>query len=95
MVAYLHPADQHSAKITKSDKDFVKRLVFKDIKFPVKNRDIHKIEKNNYSGISAFGYENRVKYPIYVSKKILWIKTCWVIIDRRKRQAALWSYQRF
>ena len=69
MVAYLHTADHHSARITKSDKDFVKKLDFKDIKFPVKNRDIHKIEKNNYSGISAFGYENRVKYPIYVSKK--------------------------
>ena len=69
MVAYLHPADQHSAKITKSDKDFVKKFVFKDIKFPVKNRDIHKIEKKNYSGISDFGYKNKVKYPIYVSKK--------------------------
>ena len=30
---------------TKADKDFAKRLHFKDIKFPVKVRDFHKIKK--------------------------------------------------
>ena len=53
----------------KPDKDFAKRLDFKDIQFLVKIRDIHKIEKNNSIGISAFGYENKEKHPIYVSKK--------------------------
>ena len=42
---YLNPEDQNSRRITKSDKDFRKRLDFKDMKFPVKIRDIHKIEK--------------------------------------------------
>ena len=45
MVRYLKPADYHPARITKAGKDFAKRLDFKDIKFPVKTRDIHKIEK--------------------------------------------------
>ena len=45
-----------------------KKLDFKDIKFPVKTRDIHRIEKKIIS-ISVFGYENKEKYPIYVSKK--------------------------
>ena len=45
LVRYLNPADHHPARITKADKDFAKRLDFKDIKFPVKIRDIHKIEK--------------------------------------------------
>ena len=58
-----------SARITKADKDFSKSLDFKDIKFPVKVRDINKIEKKNSIGISAFGYENKDKHPIYVSKK--------------------------
>ena len=40
---YLNPADCHLARIMKADKDFAKRLDFKDIKFPVKIRDIHKI----------------------------------------------------
>ena len=47
LIRCLHPADQNPARITKADKDFAKRLDFKDIKFPVKPRDIHKIEKNN------------------------------------------------
>ena len=42
---------------------------FKDIKFPVKIRDIHKIERKNSIGISAFGFEDKKKYPVYVSKK--------------------------
>ena len=49
--------------IAKPDKDFAKILDFKDIKFPVKIRDIHKIEN------TAFGYENKKKYRIYVSKE--------------------------
>ena len=69
MVRYLNPVNHHPARVTKAGKDFAKRLYFKDIKFPVKIRDIHKIEKNNSIGISVFGYENKEKYPIYVSKK--------------------------
>ena len=45
MVRYLNPPNNHAARITKADKDFANRLDFKDIKFPVKIRDIHKIEK--------------------------------------------------
>ena len=45
---------------------FCKKLDFKDIKFIVKVRDIHKTEKNNSIDISVFGYENK-KYPICVS----------------------------
>ena len=49
MVRYLNLADHDPRKITKSNKGFAKRLDFKDIKFPVKIRDIHKIEKKNPS----------------------------------------------
>ena len=45
LVKYLHPADHHPARITKADKNFAKELDFKDKKFPVKIRAIHKIEK--------------------------------------------------
>ena len=52
LVRYLNPEDHHSARITKTDKDFAKTLDFKDIKFPVDTRDIHRIEKNNSISIS-------------------------------------------
>ena len=43
---------------------------YKDVKFPFKIRDIHKIEKKKNSiSISVFGYKSKPKHPIYVSKK--------------------------
>ena len=64
----LHSADRNPARITKANKDFAKKLDFEDIKFPVEVRDIHKIEKKNSIGISVFGYENKEKHLVYVSK---------------------------
>ena len=69
MVRYLNPENHHPAGVTKADKNFAKRLDFKDIKSLVKNRDIHKIEKKNSIGISVFGYENKEKCPIFVSRQ--------------------------
>ena len=67
LVKYSNLAYRNPARITKADKDFVKK--FKDIKFSVEVRDIHKTEEKNPIDISIFGYENKEKHPIYVSKK--------------------------
>ena len=64
ILKYCRP---YSKKNHKADKDFAKRLDFSNIKFPVKIRDIYKLEKKNSIGI--FVYENKEKYSIYVSKK--------------------------
>ena len=69
IVRYLNPTNHHPARITRADKDFAKMFDFKNIKFPVKIRDIHKIKKKNSIGISVFDYENKEKHPIYISKK--------------------------
>ena len=69
LVGHLNPTDLDPPRLTKADKDFVKTLNFKNINFPVKIRDIHKIVNKNFIGISVFGYESKEKYPIYVSKK--------------------------
>ena len=71
LLRYLNPADRNPARIAKTDKDFAKKLDFKYINFPVKVRDIHKIEKNNSIGVSVFGYENDKKHPIYVLKNVV------------------------
>ena len=60
--------DHHPARIKKVDKHFSRELDFRDVKFPLKIRDIHKCEKKNSVGIRVFDYENQVKYPIYVSR---------------------------
>ena len=83
----LNPADLNPKRFTTADKYFAKRLDFKDMKK----------KKKNSIGISIFDYENKEQHPtcnIYVSKKI-WKKTCSFIIDRRRRQKTLCSYQRF
>ena len=66
MVRYVNPEDLNPRRFTQADKDFAKRLDIKDIKFPVKIRDIDKIEKKNSISISVFGYKNKEKYPIYI-----------------------------
>ena len=68
LVRYLHPADHHPDRVTKADKDFERKYDFKNIKFPVEIRDIHKIFKNCSTTISVFPYKNMEKYSIYVSK---------------------------
>ena len=71
IVRYLNPADDHSAKITKVDNDFAKKLDFKGIKFPVKIRNIYKIEKIILLALVFIGYENKEKHPIYVSQNVV------------------------
>ena len=64
---YLHPANHNPRSIRKVDKDCTGEIVFEDMKFPVKVRDIHKIEgkkKKIFIGFCVFGYENKEQYPI-------------------------------
>ena len=65
----LNSWDHNPRRITKDDKNLAERLDFKDIEVPVKIRDIHRIEKRTSVGISVFGYENKERHTIYVSKK--------------------------
>ena len=44
IVKYLNPAMRNLIRITKSDKEFAKKLGFKDTNFPVKIRVMHKTE---------------------------------------------------
>ena len=87
LVRYLNPVDRNPARVTKADKDFVKKLDFKDINFPVEIRNIHKIEKKNSIGISAFGYENKEKHPINVLKNFCEDKHVdLLLVDEREKK---------
>ena len=74
LVWYLNPADDNRRSITKADKNFAKRPDFKDIKFPVKIRDIHKIEKKIPSALALL--------IMKIKKNIqsLCIKTCCLLL---------------
>ena len=70
LVRYLNPADNNPRRVTKTDKNFTKRLDFKDIKFPVKIRDIYKIGKKNSTVISVLGYVNKDIQSMYRSNTV-------------------------
>ena len=70
MIRYFYPEDDHLARIQRVERLFGDELDFKVRKFPIKIKDFHKIDKNNYISISVFGYETKVKYQSVVKKMI-------------------------
>ena len=68
-IRHLNPQDKDAQRIKKSDKAFVVNLDYSGIEFPVTTKQYNKIEKQNEININVFGYENKQKYPIHVSKE--------------------------
>ncbi|XP_068753693.1 uncharacterized protein [Montipora capricornis] len=68
-IRHLNPQDKDAQRIKKSDKAFIENLNYSGIEFPVTTKQYNKIEKQNEININVFGYENKQKYPIYVSKE--------------------------
>ena len=72
IVRYLNPANHHPARIKKAYKDFVKKLDFKDVEFPVKLRDIHKIhEKKNSIAISVLAMKIKKNIQSMYQKNVV------------------------
>ena len=67
-VRKLNPEKKNPQRIKNTDKEFVKKLDYSGISFPVSYKDYHKIEKQNQININVFGYQGFV-YPIYTSKE--------------------------
>ena len=68
-IRHLNPQDKDAQRIKKSDKAFVANLDYSGIEFPVTTKQYNKIEKQNEININVFGYENKQKYPIHISKE--------------------------
>ena len=65
----INPTDHNPRRFTKANKVFAKKCDFKGIKYPIKIRDIHKIEKTNSNGI--FDFENRQTHPTPALKNVV------------------------
>ncbi|XP_068680645.1 uncharacterized protein [Montipora foliosa] len=68
-IRHLNPQDKNPQRIKKSDKAFIENLNYSGIEFPVTTKQYNKIEKHNEININVFGYEEKQRYPIYVSKE--------------------------
>ena len=54
IIRHLNLVDRNLVRMTKVDKEFYKKVDFKDLKFPVKIRDIHKLKGNSISNTKTF-----------------------------------------
>ena len=68
-IRYLNHQDKNPQRRNKSDKEYISKLNYSNIKFPVELNQYNKIEKQNEININVFGYENKQPYPIYISKE--------------------------
>ena len=66
-IRYLNPQEKYPQRIKKSDKEFIEKLDYSGIEFPITIKQINKIEKKNGIRINVFGYEEKQAYPIYIS----------------------------
>ena len=68
-IRYLNPQDKNPQRINRTDEEFINKLDYSGIEFPITTKQYNKIEKQNEININVFGYENKETYPIYVSKE--------------------------
>ena len=68
-IRHLNPQDKDPQRIKKTDKQYIEKLDYSSIEFPVTVKQINKIEKQNNICINLFGYEENQKFPIYISKE--------------------------
>ena len=68
-IRHLNRQDKYPQRIKKIDKQYVEKLDYSGVEFPVGVKHYNKIEKQNSINISVFGYENKQQFPIYISKE--------------------------
>ena len=68
-IRHINPQEKYPQRIKKTDKQYVGKLDYSGVEFPVGVKHYNKIEKQNSININVFGYEDKQPYPIYVSKE--------------------------
>ena len=62
-VRHINPLKEHRERILKIDKEIACNLLnYDEIKFPVEEKDLKKIEVQNNIYINVFGYENELVF---------------------------------
>ena len=68
-IRHLNQQDKYPQRIKKTDEEYVNKLDYSGVEFPIAVKHYNRIEKQNSININVFGYENKQPYPIYVSKE--------------------------
>ena len=73
-IRHLNPQDIPPERIKKSDKEYINKLDYSGIEFPVTTKQYNKIEKQNEININVFGYETNNHIPSMCQKKNMTIR---------------------
>ena len=68
-VRHINPVKLHPERITQNDKNLVNDLCYDGVEFPVREKDLNKIEKKSNICINVFCYENKLVFPMYNSNQ--------------------------
>ena len=68
-IRHLNPQDKDPQRIKKNDKQYINKLDYSTIEFPVTVKQINKIEKQNNICINLFGYDKKQPFLIYISEE--------------------------
>ena len=68
-IRHLNLVDKNPQRITKEDKEFISKLNYEEVNFPVSKKNYSKIEMLNKICINVFCYENKIVYPFYLSNQ--------------------------
>ena len=68
-IRHLNPQQKDPQRIKKCDKEYIKKLDYTNVTFPVTQKDYRKIETMNNININVFRYEKQEPYPVYISKE--------------------------
>ena len=63
-IRHMNSQDKDPQRTKKSDKEYLKKLDYAGIEFPIIIKQIKKIGKQNNISINVFGYEEKQMYPI-------------------------------
>ena len=63
----MNPQEKNAHRVKKCDKEYIKKLDYTNVSFPVAQKDYRKIEVMN--NINVFGYEKQEPYPVHISKE--------------------------
>ena len=96
-IRHLNPQKKNPQRIKRDDKQYVDKLNYNGITFPVSQKQYQTIEKQNSIKINVFGYEERQPYPIHISKETFEDQMNLLLIteDEKKHYVLITDFNRF
>ena len=96
-IRHLNPQKKDPQRIKRGDKQYIEKLDHTNIAFPVSQKQYNKIEKQNSIEINVFGYKEKQRYPIHISKETFedQMNLLLIIEDEKKHYVPIKDFDKF